>query len=100
MHVATVMWLCECTFRLLKFIVGTQISLDGFLKFMGTKFKEVESAEEVIQAFRVFDKDGKGLIGVYSPLEQTSEGKGGGKEKQGLRKRASNPCCFHSQNAV
>lgn len=43
---------------------GTQISLDGFLKFMGTKFKEVESAEEVIQAFRVFDKDGKGLIGA------------------------------------
>ena len=36
--------------------------LNGFLKMMGDKMRDVQTAEGIIESFHVFDKDGKGLI--------------------------------------
>ncbi|XP_052765961.1 calmodulin-like [Mya arenaria] len=38
------------------------ITFEDFLKLMATKMKEPESEEDLNEAFRVFDKDGQGMI--------------------------------------
>jgi len=41
---------------------GGSISMDGFLRLMGKRFKDSAAEDEVMEAFQVFDKDGKGYI--------------------------------------
>jgi len=38
------------------------IDFDEFVDMMGRKMRETDTAEEIRQAFRVFDKDGNGFI--------------------------------------
>ena len=39
-----------------------KMNMDDFVSIMKTKYNEVDTAEEVINAFRTFDKDGNGTI--------------------------------------
>jgi calmodulin len=41
---------------------GGQISEDQFVRAMSTKMNDTKDPEEVIQAFSVFDKDGRGHV--------------------------------------
>lgn len=44
---------------------GTKlISFETFCELMASKIDQKDSAEDLCDAFRVFDKDGKGLISV------------------------------------
>eukprot|EP01101_Sappina_pedata_P011841 TRINITY_DN8024_c0_g1_i1.p3 TRINITY_DN8024_c0_g1~~TRINITY_DN8024_c0_g1_i1.p3 ORF type:complete len:148 (-),score=67.89 TRINITY_DN8024_c0_g1_i1:72-515(-) len=45
-----------------KYGSGSSINVDGFLKYMTASFRSGVSQEEVLDAFKVFDKDGKGMI--------------------------------------
>ncbi|XP_012862577.1 calmodulin-alpha-like [Echinops telfairi] len=40
------------------------IDFPGFLTVMARKMKDTDSEEEIRRAFRIFDKDGRGLISV------------------------------------
>ena len=54
----------------LSFFVSPQIDADGsgtidfpeFLTMMARKMKDTDSEEEILEAFKVFDKDGNGFI--------------------------------------
>lgn len=41
---------------------GGAIDINGFIAMMSKRLKTAEGVEEVIEAFRVFDKDGTGYI--------------------------------------
>jgi len=41
---------------------GDSLTLDGFLQYMSRKFVDDFLPNEIIEAFQVFDKDGKGMI--------------------------------------
>eukprot|EP01104_Vermistella_antarctica_P004276 TRINITY_DN1475_c1_g1_i1.p1 TRINITY_DN1475_c1_g1~~TRINITY_DN1475_c1_g1_i1.p1 ORF type:complete len:164 (+),score=28.14 TRINITY_DN1475_c1_g1_i1:45-494(+) len=41
---------------------GNQCTQDGFLKYMESKYRECNSERDIVEAFQVFDKDGKGHI--------------------------------------
>jgi calmodulin len=41
---------------------GGTMDVNGFLSMMAKKFKTAEGEDEIIEAFRVFDKDGTGAI--------------------------------------
>lgn len=41
---------------------GGAINQQGFLSFMSSKTRDVESEDNIVEAFQVFDKDGKGYI--------------------------------------
>eukprot|EP01112_Ceratiomyxa_fruticulosa_P006208 TRINITY_DN169_c0_g1_i1.p1 TRINITY_DN169_c0_g1~~TRINITY_DN169_c0_g1_i1.p1 ORF type:complete len:150 (-),score=29.85 TRINITY_DN169_c0_g1_i1:82-531(-) len=41
---------------------GGFITMDAFLQWMGRKFTDDFEADDIIEAFQVFDKDGKGMI--------------------------------------
>eukprot|EP01100_Stratorugosa_tubuloviscum_P001491 TRINITY_DN132_c2_g7_i1.p1 TRINITY_DN132_c2_g7~~TRINITY_DN132_c2_g7_i1.p1 ORF type:complete len:146 (-),score=81.82 TRINITY_DN132_c2_g7_i1:117-554(-) len=43
---------------------GGGMTQDGFLRMMGAKYKEGVSEGEIMDAFRVFDKDGKGFLSM------------------------------------
>jgi calmodulin len=54
--------LSELEDHISQFGSGGTISLDGFLRLMGKRFKDNAAEEEVMEAFKVFDKDGRGFI--------------------------------------
>lgn len=39
-----------------------EVDFDEFMKLMARKLKSVDVEEEIVEAFRVFDKDGNGSI--------------------------------------
>ena len=39
-----------------------KMKVDDFLSIISSKYKETDTAEEIISAFRTFDKDGNGII--------------------------------------
>ena len=40
----------------------SKIEFEEFLKIMNNKLKQTETEQELIEAFKIFDKEGKGLI--------------------------------------
>ncbi len=40
----------------------SKIEVEEFLKIMNNKLKQTETEQELIEAFKIFDKEGKGLI--------------------------------------
>ena len=39
-----------------------KINFDEFLSLMARKMKDTDTEEELLEAFKVFDRDGKGMI--------------------------------------
>ena len=52
--------------QLLSYAGNGTIDFDEFLNMMAKKMKETDSEEELREAFRVFDKDGNGLVRLVS----------------------------------
>jgi len=48
--------------EIIKTLEGDTINFDEFVKIMVVKMKDTESEEEIKEAFKVFDKDGTGVI--------------------------------------
>lgn len=46
----------------LQFLGNGEIDFEEFLQMMASKIKDQDTEEEIRDAFRVFDKDGNGLI--------------------------------------
>ncbi len=42
-----------------------KLNLEDFLNLMGSNYRETDSDEEIINAFKVFDKEGNGVISAY-----------------------------------
>lgn len=40
------------------------IEFPEFLKLMAKKMKDTDAEEELVEAFKVFDKEGKGLVTI------------------------------------
>jgi len=52
----------EVSDMLAKYGSGMAMPLNGFLKMMGDKLRDVQTEDGIIESFQVFDKDGKGYV--------------------------------------